>query len=158
MLRIAPKTCRWRWERSRVSLTKIEERRRNPSARVHNRSPLRYRDKGETRARERERQRASDGEQQRTQDGWVVCSRSWSRSKSRSQSRSLSRFIVHAHIRVPSVHPSIRPSISTLLENDEKLDGRYLVLTIIGRVTSFVMQASFNKYVPGDHDTLMLSK
>lgn len=105
--------------------------------------------------RERERethtasQPASYREHQRTQDGWVVCSRSWSRSKSRSQSRSLSRFIVHADIRVPSIHPSI----STLLENDEKLDGRYTVLTIIDRVPSFVMQAWFNKYVPGDHCT-----
>jgi len=55
-------------------------------------------------------------------------------------------------------HPSIHPSISTLLENDEKLDGRYTVLTIIDRVPSFVMQAWFNKYVPGDHCTPMLSK
>jgi hypothetical protein len=60
-------------KRSRVSLTKIEERRRNPSARVHNRSPLRYRDTGETRARERERhthtERASESSKGRKMGG-----------------------------------------------------------------------------------------
>lgn len=61
---------------------------------------------------------------------------------------------VHCSCRYPCpIHPSINPSISTLLENDEKLDGRYTVLTIIDRVPSFVMQAWFNKYVPGDHCT-----